>query len=195
MTVAIDRPSQIKTDQVVTIEGDWAKFKLIQQGCAQSRGVRLFYFNGTIEILMPAFRHELFKSVVGFLIETFLFHYEIEFTPTGSATQEVEGVVAAEADESYEIQGYRLAIEIDFTNGSVSKLERYRALGTNEVWIWEDGVLDIYWLKTDGYQKADRSQIPALAAIDRAFMAQCILMGETSRIQAGKRLLGAELGD
>ena len=98
-------------------------------------------------------------------------------------------IVSTEADESYEIQGFKLAVEVDFTHGSVSKLEHYAILGTDEVWIWEDGVLDIYWLDGAGYRKPDRSQISALSPIDRSLMSECILIGETSRIQAGDRLL------
>lgn len=167
----------------------WAQFKHLQQGFENARGVRLFYLNGTIEILMPGTSHELFKSVIGFLIEMFLFHHEIEFKPTGSVTQEIEGIVSAEADESYEIQGFKLSIEVDFTNSSRSKLARYAVLEVDEVWVWEDGVLEVYWLQAGNYVKTDRSQIPVLAAIDLALLSECILMGETSRIQAGKRLL------
>jgi len=126
-----------------------------------------------------------------FLIEAFLFHRRTEFNPTGSATQTKEDIVSTEADESYEIQGFKLAVEIDFTNSSTSKLERYEALATDEVWIWEDGLLDIYWLQPNGYEKNDRSRIPVLEPIDRALMAECILLGETSRIQAAERLLAA----
>jgi Uma2 family endonuclease len=140
---------------------------------------------------MPGLNHELFKSIIGFLIEAFLFHQKIEFKPTGSTTQEKDGIVSTEADESYEIQGLKLAIEVDFTHGSIPKLARYAVLGTDEVWIWDDGVLNIYWLAGNEYRKADRSQIPALAPIDRSLLSECILMGETSRIQAGNRLLSA----
>jgi Uma2 family endonuclease len=187
-------------NQVQMAEGDvktiqtnrtWRQFRSLKQGFENTRGVRLAYYKGTIEILMPGLNHELFKSIIGFLIEAFLFHQKIEFMPTGSATQEKEGIVSAEADESYEVEGFRLAIEVDFTHGSVSKLARYAVLGTHEVWIWEDGVLDIYWLDGDGYRKSERSQIPALAPIDRSLMTACILMGETSRIQAGDKLLSS----
>ena len=196
MTVAV-LPSlnqvQMANGDVKTIQTNrtWRQFTSLKQGFENTRGVRLAYYNGTIEILMLGLNHELFKSIIGFLIETFLFHQRIEFTPTGSATQEKDGIVSAEADESYEIQGFKLAIEVDFTHGSVSKLERYAILGTDEVWIWEDGILDIYWLDGAGYRKADRSQIPALSPINRSLMSKCILIGETSRIQAGDRLLSS----
>lgn len=140
----------LSTIQVETRQGDirtiqrdrtWAQFKHLQQGFEQTRGLRLFYYNGTIEILMPGEAHELFKSLIGFLVETFLFHHGIEFKPTGSMTLEREGIAAAEADESYDIDGWKLVIEVNFTRGDTAKLERYQALGVHEVWFWEDGLL------------------------------------------------------
>ena len=140
---------------------------------------------------MPGEVHELFKSVIGFLIETFLFSRAIEFKPTGSMTQEKEGIAAAEADESYQIEGYKLSVEVNFTHSDVSKLERYQALQVHEVWVWEDGLLVVYHLQAGQYETVDRSGIPALADIDLTVLSECILMGETSRIQAGQMLLGA----
>lgn len=196
MTVAIKpSPNQVqfsKGDLKTTQRGrTWEQFRHLQRGFENTRGVKLAYYKGTIEILMPGVNHELFKTIIGFLIEAFLFHRRTEFNPTGSATQTKENIVSTEADESYEIQGFKLAVEIDFTNSSTLKLERYEALGTDEVWIWEDGLLDMYWLQPNGYEKNDRSRIPVLEPIDRSVIAECILFGETSRIQAAQRLLAA----
>lgn len=194
MTVA-KRPSPIRVE---TGQGDirtiqwgrtWEQFKHLQKGFENTRGVRLFYYNGTIEILMPGEAHELFKSIIGFLIEAFLFNRAIEFKPTGSMTQEKEGIAAAEADESYEIEGFKLSIEVNFTSGDTSKLERYEALEVDEVWIWEDGVLAVYHLQSGTYEKVNRSHIPALTAIDLNVLSECILIGETSRIKAAQKLL------
>jgi Uma2 family endonuclease len=169
----------------------WEQFKLIQQGFEHSPGIRLSYYQGTIEILMPGTPHELFKRIIGFLIETFLVDREIDFTPTGSATREKVGIVALEPDESYQIGDDLLAIEINFTNGDETKLERYRAIGCREVWFWRDGVLALYHLGDDGYDRVEQSQIPALATIDIATMAQCILLGETSIVAATKAFRSA----
>jgi Uma2 family endonuclease len=165
----------------------WAQFEYLQQGFENTRGVKLFYYNGNIEILMPGAAHELFKKIIAILIEVFLLDRKIEFEPTGSMTQQREGAAAAEADESYEIQGAKLCVEVNFTSGDESKLQCYKELGVDEVWFWEDGVLAVYSLQSDGYQKVRRSQIPALAPIDLAIVAQCILIGETSRIEAVER--------
>lgn len=97
---------------------------------------------------------------------------------------------AAEADESYVIQGPKLCVEVNFTSGDESKLDCYQALEVDEVWFWEDGTLAVYHLQTDGYQRVGRSQIQALSSIDLAVMAECILIGETSRIEAVERFRG-----
>ena len=169
----------------------WAQFEHLQQGFDRTRGVKLFYYNGTIGILMPGAAHELFKKVIAILIEVFLLDRKIEFEPTGSMTQKREGTAAAEADESYVIQGAKLCVEVNFTSGDESKLDCYQALGVDEVWFWEDGVLAVYHLQADGYQRVSHSQIPALISIDLAIMAECILIGETSRIEAVEIFRGA----
>ncbi|MGI8934622.1 MAG: Uma2 family endonuclease [Phormidesmis sp.] len=184
---------EIARGDVLTIQQGrtWEQFKHLQKGFENSRGIRLFYFDGTVEILMPGKAHELFQSIIGFLIETFLFQRELEFEPTGSMTQEKAEIASVEADESYEIQGFRLSIEVNFTSGDVTKLSRYQALAVHEVWFWEGGVLEVYHLKNSGYEKVHRSLIPALSSLDLRVLSECILVGETSRIEAGKQLLAA----
>jgi hypothetical protein len=85
----------------------------------------------------------------------------------------------------------KLSIEVNFTSGDASKLERYQAIGVDEVWFWEDGVLAAYACWTGTFQQCDRSTIPALNVIDLDVLANCVLVGETSRIQAAQQLLEA----
>jgi Uma2 family endonuclease len=188
-------PNQIEGSRgdILTIQRDrtWEQFKHLQQGFENVRGIRLSFYRGTIEILMPGKAHELFKSIIGILIETFLLDRGIEFTPTGSMTQELEGTAAVEADESYEIGDLRLAVEVNFTSGDVSKLSHYLVLGVDEVWLWEDGVLDVYHLRPEGYVKAVHSSIPELAELDLGVLGECIAAGETSRVDAVRRLRSA----
>jgi Uma2 family endonuclease len=168
----------------------WEQFKLIQKGFEQSPGVRLFYYNGTIEILMPGREHELFGRVIGYLVVTFLIKKGIFFQPTGAMTQEKEGEVSAQADESYCIGSVKpipdLAIEVIFTSGSIDKLARYRALGVPEVWFWQDGVLALYHLRSDGYEAIERSELEGLQDLDIELLKRCILMAETDAGEAIK---------
>ncbi|AFZ06137.1 protein of unknown function DUF820 [Oscillatoria nigro-viridis PCC 7112] len=176
------------TDQRIVHHGMWERFKFIQKGFEGSPGVRLFYYDGTIEILMPGEDHETFAHVIGYLVTTFLVEQGIFFKPTGAMTQERSGVVSVQADESYCIGSVKpipdLSIEVVFTSGGISKLERYKPLGVPEVWFWEDGLLKIYHLQDGSYEKSDRSQLPGLNNLDLDLMKRCILMAETDAGEA-----------
>jgi Uma2 family endonuclease len=166
----------------------WQQFKLIQAGFAESTGIRLFYHNNTIEILMPGRAHETFSRFIGFLIGLFCLEQNIEFEPTGSMTQEREGEVSVEPDESYCFGVSKptpdLVIEVVFTSGSPKKLQRYQALGIPEVWFWQDGVFSLYRLRNNSYESISRSEIPEIAALDIELLTRCVLMAQTSRLEA-----------
>ena len=166
----------------------WQQFELIRAGFGEAPGVRLFYYNNTIEIFMPGREHELFKSIIGLLVELFCLEKAIEFEPTGSTTWEESEKVAAQADESYCFGSSKsvpdLAIEVVFSSGGASKLQRYQAIGVPEIWFWEDGAFFVYCLRDGGYERVDRSEIPALAGLDLVLLTRCVLMAQTSRLNA-----------
>ncbi len=190
MTVALDRPIPKTTDQLVVVKGDWARFKLIQQGCAESPGIRVSYFDGTIEIVMPSRSHEVFSGAFHLLLSLYLAHLDIECLATGSADQEVEGTAAAQPDQSYCIDGIKpipdLSIEVVFSSGGINKVARYRAIGVPEVWFWEDGVLALYHLRPRGYEQIERSELTGLKDLDLSVFKRCLLIGETSTTNAIK---------
>ncbi|MBD1842761.1 Uma2 family endonuclease [Cyanobacteria bacterium FACHB-63] len=175
-------------DQHIVVPGTWEQFKSIQKGFEHSRGVRLFYYDGTIELLMPGRDHEIFGHVIGYLVTTYLIHQGIFFQPTGAMTQEQEGTASAQADQSYCLGRVKpipnLSIEVVFTSGGANKLRRYQALGVAEVWFWQDGVLKLYHLESDGYKQIDRSRLEDLQNLDLDLLQRCILMGETDLREA-----------
>lgn len=171
-------------DQRIVYQGrTWEQFKHIQKGFEGSSGVRLFYYDGAIEILMPGREHELFGHVIGCLVTIFLAQKGIFFQPTGSMTQEREREASAQADQSYCIGNVKkipdVSIEVAFTSGGVAKLARYQALGVPEVWFWQNGVLMLYALGEDGYQRIERSSLPGLEDLDMDLLQRCILVAET----------------
>ena len=66
-----------------------------------------------------------------------------------------------EPDESYNFGVKKpipdLVVEVIITSGTISLLQLYQRLGVPEVWLWQDGVLDIYYLENDGYRLLDQS--------------------------------------
>ena len=192
-TPLLNQPS---TDQRLIYGGiTWQHFKLIQAGFAESPGVRLFYYNDAIEILMPGREHEVFSRLIGFLIGLFCLENNIEFEPTGSMTQEREGEVSVQADESYCFGQSKpspdLAIEVVFTSGGPNKLQRYQALGVPEVWFWQDGLFSLYRLRETHYDKISRSEIPELATLDIDLLTRCVLIAQTSRLEAANAFRNA----
>ncbi len=180
----------IQDQRIIQSGRTWEQFKLIQQGFAHSLGVRLFYYDGTIEILMPGREHELFSAVIALLLGIFFVEREIEFEPTGSMDQEKAGEAFVQADQSYCIGTSKpipdLSIEVVVTSGGINKLARYRMLRVPEVWFWEDGAFGLYHLQDNDYQRIDRSEIPELADLDLNLLTQCVLMAQTSRLEAAK---------
>lgn len=178
----------IPDQRIVLPDRTWEQFKLIQRGFEDAKGVKLSYVDGTIEIVMPGREHEFFSRFIGILISIYCVDKSIEFEPTGSMTQEQEGIASAEADESYCFGTSKptpdLSIEITFTSGNTSKLAKYRALGVPEVWFWEDGVFTLHRLRATGYESIVRSEIPELAELDINLLARCMLMAQTSRLDA-----------
>lgn len=178
-----------KTDRATVYhDRTWEQFKHIQRGLEDSPGIRIAFYRGVVEVFMPGQAHEIFRKIIGYLIETFFFERTINVVPTGSVTQEQEGEVAAQADESYCFGGVKpipdLSIEVIFTSGSVAKLKRYQALGVPEVWFWQDGLFTLHRLGESGYIQIDRSQIPELAELDLALLTRCVLIGETNWLKA-----------
>jgi hypothetical protein len=54
----LDNPNQDK--QIVQHGITWQQFKLIQEGFANSPGIRVFYYKGIVEILSVSPEHEIF---------------------------------------------------------------------------------------------------------------------------------------
>ncbi|MCY7277253.1 MAG: Uma2 family endonuclease, partial [Phormidesmis sp. CAN_BIN44] len=154
------------TDHRTVLQGTWEHFTHLQRGYEEISRAKLSYYDGTIEILMPGEDHATFTQVIGYRLITFLIDRGIPFKPTGDKTQEREGEVSAQADQSYWLGQSKpipdLSIEVVFTSGNAAKLPKYRALGVSEVWFWEDGTLALYHLRQEGYQRIDRSELPGL---------------------------------
>ena len=179
MTLTLIKP----IDQRIVLQGKWKQFRLIQQAAQDSPGVKLFFYAGTIEILMPGFQHENFSEIIGYLVTTFLLAQGIAFVPTGSVTQEREGQASAQADKSFCLGDAKpipdLSIEVIFTSGSANKLVRHQALDVPEVWFWQDSVLTVHHIRENGYVQIERSELVGLQSLDIDLLRRCILIAET----------------
>ncbi|WP_030006945.1 Uma2 family endonuclease [Picosynechococcus sp. NKBG042902] len=186
MTVATSRPVLTET-QNLTLPGrySWEEFQAIQTAIGQAASLRITYLDGVIELMTLGEYHESIKTIIGFLVELYLFNQGIEFYPVGSATRvSREKSVSFEPDESYYLGEQKehpdLAIEVNVTSGSPQKLEKYQRLGIQEVWLWQAEKFSIYVLEENTYQALSKSKL--LPDLDFELLAQCVLM--PSRLEA-----------
>jgi len=189
MTV-VTSPPILTENQRFVLPGrhSWQDFKAIQGVMEQQSGLRMTYLDGVIEFMTLGEYHESIKTLIGFLIEYYLFTQGIEFFPVGSATRESkEKSVSFEPDESYYLGEKKehpdLAIEVNVTSGSPQKLEKYQRLSIREVWIWQAEKLVIYVLEGDRYQETPTSKL--LPNLDIALLEECVMM--PSRLEAIQR--------
>lgn len=164
---------------------DWQHFKNLQALMEKQPGVRISYLDGVIELMTIGEKHEIIKSLIALLLGLYFFHKQIEFIPVGSATRESEVKrVSFEPDESYYIgeikENPNLAIEVNITSGSPTKLAKYQRFKITEVWIWHKNIIDVYVLRDRDdetkirYEKLDHSEL--LADFDLRLLEHCILM-------------------
>jgi Uma2 family endonuclease len=141
----------------------WTQLEEIERALADW-GVRLAYLDGTLELMTLSEEHEAAKAILRMLLEAYMRAKQIRFYSRGSATLGNQTLGARrEPDESYNLHTRKpcpdLVLEVVKTSGGIDVLEGYRRLGVTEVWIWEDGVLDFYILRDQGYEKMGRSQL------------------------------------
>jgi Uma2 family endonuclease len=86
-----------------------------------------------------------------------------------------------------------LAIEVDITRSSLSRMEIYASLGVPEVWRFDEERLRVYLLGAEGrYQESNHSpHFPFLPLGETAaFLLRWNTMDETSLIRAFRRWVG-----
>jgi Uma2 family endonuclease len=127
--------------------------------------VRLTYLDGYLEITTPfSDAHEEPRNTLGQLLELYMRVKNIRFYGRGSTTIGMKELGARkEPDESYCLETRKpipdLAIEITVTSGGIDVLEIYRRMGVAEVWFWEDGVISVYCLRSEGYELVRQSEL------------------------------------
>ncbi|MGD2182242.1 Uma2 family endonuclease [Lusitaniella coriacea] len=147
----------------VQIGLSWQQFQTLQAAFEDIPGVRLYYFDGVLELMTIGKTHEIVKSSIGSLLELYFLEKGIDFTPTGSMTMKGDNPGRwLEADESYSIGEEKdypdIAIEVVVTSGGANKLLGYQHFGIREVWLWEEKQFALYRLKDGNYNQIDCSE-------------------------------------
>jgi Uma2 family endonuclease len=164
--VIVDRDAT-SHDHIVVLDGaTWADYERVLEIRGDRSEPRLAYLEGRLELMNPSKSHESIGGMIGRLLEAWCFENEVDVSPFGSWTLErKEAARAVEPDECY-VVGDRpdaerpdLAIEVIWTSGGVGKLDIYKELGVQEVWVWKAGTLTAYVLRDAQFERRERSQL------------------------------------
>lgn len=163
MTISSVSVSSAQEQQLVLSNISWEQYQTLLETFADYSGLKLIYYHGTLEFYMPSAEHEKIKKIIARLLERYAEEMEIDLYAYGSTTFRNQAKASGlEPDECYCFSSWKeipdLAIEINFTSGTIDKLEVYKALGIPEVLIWYNNELKLYRLNNENYTEVKRSQ-------------------------------------
>jgi len=164
----------------------WRDYEILLAVRGDRAGVRMYYFEGNVEIMSPSYSHEGIKTIIARLVEAYADERGLELNGFGSWTLKNQPHErGAEPDECYVVGEQKkdvpdLAIEVIWTSGGLDKLNIYRGLGVREVWVWErERGIGVHVLRGDSYEEVARSEV--LPELDLELLAQYILEPSQSK--------------
>jgi Uma2 family endonuclease len=171
VTAAPELKSELQPigEQRVVIRGiSWDAYLQILNALPQSRGSRLTYDDGTLEITEPLELHEFSGRLIERLIFTLIEVLGLRIKTMGSTTMNYPNLKkGAEPDNAYYIQNQPLVkgrnvdfsqdpppdlvVEVDITHTDIAKNQFYASLGVPEFWRFNGKVWRIYQLQEGVY--------------------------------------------
>jgi Uma2 family endonuclease len=188
----------------------WSAYRAFLSALGEYR-LRHTYDRGEFEMMSPSREHERIKRLIARLIDAISLEWNIPVQSTGSTTMARDTLERGiEPDETYyvahepQVRGRDdydadsdpppdLAVEVDHTTSSVSRLPIYSALGVPEIWRYHRGAVSFHLRQPDGiYREVDRSQaFPRICATDISrFIADRNRTDETTWVRGFVQWLG-----
>jgi Uma2 family endonuclease len=162
-------------EQRVVIRGlSWDAYLQILDALPQSRGSRLTYDEGTLEITVPLELHEFSGRLIERFVWAMVELMGLKIKTMGSTTINYPKLnKGAEPDNAYYIQNQSLVkgrnvdfsqdpppdlvVEVDITHTDIAKNQFYASLGVPEFWRFNGKVWRIYQLQEGVYIEAEFS--------------------------------------
>lgn len=178
MAIAAPEPKaelqSIGEQRVVLHNVSWEAYLTILEALPQSRGARLTYDNGVLEITVPLEEHEFSGRLIECFIRTLVELMGMLMKTMGSTTMNFPRLrKGAEPDNAYYIQNQPLVkgrnvdfsqdpppdlvVEVDITHTDIAKNQFYASLGVPEFWRFNGRVWRIYQLQEGVYVEVEVS--------------------------------------
>jgi Uma2 family endonuclease len=195
MVISVPQPKaavQRLGEQRVALRGvSWEGYLQILNALPESRGARLTYDDGVLEITVPSESHEFSGRLIECFIRTLVELMGMRMKTMGSTTMNYpQFKKGAEPDNAYYIQNQALVkgrevnfsqdpppdlvVEVDITHTDIAKNKFYASLGVQEFWRFNGKIWRVYQLEERSYVEADVSPTFPQVPKERlyAFLAQ-----------------------
>ncbi len=155
-------------DQTLSLAGmTWIDYEKFDS--EEYPGYRVSYFNGVITLVSPSKNHERIAQTIAILVFTYCRKYNLPYFPLGSTRLQHKPLAGKEPDVSFAFNTDKdipdLAVEVIFSSGSFDDLDKYQAIGVNEVWFWKNNQITFYRLQNQGYIEISTSEfLPNLSS-------------------------------
>ena len=154
---------------------EWEEYESLLDELEGSPGKRVYYDEGTLDILSVGFGHERRKESLARMVDVLAEESERELVPAGSLTLKLKRLrKGAEPDSCFFIRNADqmikkddydlrhdpppdLVIEVDITHPSHSKFDIYASLGVSEFWRYSGSRIEIFELIDGEYVEQDIS--------------------------------------
>lgn len=168
-------------DRILTLtEVSWSDYLKL---ASEYPRYRISYSKNVIHIVSPGRNHERIAQTISILINAYCRKYKIPYFAFGTEDIKLESVVGKQPDASYCLRHEKpipdLAVEVNYTSGSINDLEKYRLLGVKEVWMWQNGIVTFYELESfgDGDRYTDKYYSLHLPRLNSDFLNQYVERG------------------
>ncbi|WP_394823813.1 Uma2 family endonuclease [Pendulispora albinea] len=160
------RPSESLDEQRMLLTGiSWKEYVILRE-LLDRRNLRITYCKGALELMTTSRKHELWKTTVARLVELYALERHLPLVGYGSTTfQSAVEERGTEPDECYRLgtsmrdgEYPDIVLEVISKNPLVDKLEVYKGFNVPEVWLFKDGVFELYRLNDGVYARIERSR-------------------------------------
>ena len=174
MTVTVPLKSiQLNPGSIVSIrDATWQQYlDFTDYLDSESINYRASYFNYTIEIISPDFKHENPRERLSRLVGEYCIAKDIDFYSFGSTDIKKPELAGKQPDTSFGFVTKQdkpdLAIEVIHTSGTVKKMHQmYLQLGISELWIWKNEQVSFYTLGVEIYELIEESFVLPGLSVD-----------------------------
>ena len=156
----------------------WKDYVILREAL-DTPGLRMTYCEGTLELMSPSRRHEMWKTTIARLLELWALERDVPLLGYGSTTFRNEARErGAEPDECYRVgtqmrdgEHPDIVLEIIYTRPMLDKLHVYDGLEVPEVWLFEEGAFEVHVRGAGGgYERVEKSRL--LGDLDFALIAR-----------------------